>query len=232
MDNFAERVIAFNKKIRYDNDLPGEIRVMNPFVESPGALRVSSEFYRKFYNDNEKRRLILGINPGRFGGGVTGIPFTDTRRLAEKCGLTLDGVSTHEPSSVFIYELIDLYGGVQKFYSDFYINSPCPLGFVKKNEKGREINLNYYDIRGWKTSLYPFMVDSVCRYISMGTDTSTAFCLGTGKNYRILAKMNEKHGFFGKLVPLEHPRFIMQYRSRLKNVYFEKYLNAFNSTRY
>jgi hypothetical protein len=54
--------------------------------------------------------------------------------------------------------------------------------------------------------------------------------MGAGKNYRILAKMNERHGFFDKLVPLEHPRFIMQYRAREKKIYFEKYLNALDNT--
>jgi len=49
---------------------------MNPFRENPEALIVSGKFYKKYYNDNNPRFLILGINPGRFGAGVTGIPFT------------------------------------------------------------------------------------------------------------------------------------------------------------
>jgi hypothetical protein len=89
----------------------------------------------------------LGINPGRFGAGVTGIPFTDTKRLEEKCWLTIEGLTTYEPSSVFVYDVIEAYGGVEKFYSDYYISSVCPLGFVKFNEKGKEINYNYYDSR-------------------------------------------------------------------------------------
>ncbi len=58
---------------------------MNPFKENPDALAISSAFYKKYYDDHRMRRLILGINPGRFGAGVTGIPFTDTKRLTEKC---------------------------------------------------------------------------------------------------------------------------------------------------
>jgi len=48
---------------------------MNPFREFEQTLVVADEFYHKYYNDYNSRLLILGINPGRFGGGLTGIPF-------------------------------------------------------------------------------------------------------------------------------------------------------------
>ncbi len=89
--------------------------------------------------------MILGINPGRFGGGVTGIPFTDPKRVIEKCGLAYSGEMKHEPSSVFVYEMIDAFGGAIKFYEQFYIHSVCPLGFTNINNKGKAINYNYYD---------------------------------------------------------------------------------------
>jgi hypothetical protein len=44
-------------------------------------MKICSSFYQKYYADNKKRSLIIGINPGRFGAGVTGIPFTDPIRL-------------------------------------------------------------------------------------------------------------------------------------------------------
>lgn len=226
MSTFAERVISFNENLHLDEELPEGIRVMNPFTENPEALKLSSAFYRKFYNDNKKRSLILGINPGRFGAGVTGIPFTDTKRLSGKCGLSIQGKDTHEPSSVFIYDLIDAYGGVKKFYSDFYINSPCPLGFVKITEKGKEVNFNYYDSNELLKTVYPFMIKSMESHISAGINTDTAFCLGTGKNYKVLKDMNEQHDFFNTLIPLEHPRYIMQYQSQQKTEYIEKYLDA------
>ena len=45
-----------------------------------------------------------------------------------------------ELSSVFMYEMINAYGGAELFYKRFYITAVSPLGFVKN---GR--NLNYYD---------------------------------------------------------------------------------------
>jgi hypothetical protein len=229
-DTFAERVIRFNSGLRLTVKLPAGIRVMNPFAENPAALEISSAFYRKYYNDNNKRRLILGINPGRFGAGVTGIPFTDTKRLAEICGLEIAGITTHEPSSVFIYEMIDAYGGVEAFYGDFYINSPSPLGYVAVNKLGKEVNFNYYDNIGLARSVRPFMIESIRNHISAGIRTDIAFCLGTGKNYKHLSDLNGEFGFFGRLIPLEHPRFIMQYRSKDKGYYINKYVRALRSS--
>ena len=223
---FADKVIAFNRNLKLDKQLPEGIRVMNPFTENPEALSISSAFYKKYYDDHRMRHLILGINPGRFGAGVTGIPFTDTKRLVGKCGLHMQGRSTHEPSSVFVYEVIDACGGPAAFYRDFYINSPCPLGFVQTNNNGKEVNFNYYDSKALQNLLTDFMADTVQTHISMGIHTDVAFCMGSGKNYQFLSYLNERHQFFNQLIPLEHPRYVMQYKSKHKDFYIEKYRKA------
>ena len=43
-----------------------------------------------------------------------------------------------------------------------------------------------------------------------------AFSLGKGTNYKFLKKLNEDHQFFDKVIPLPHPRWIMQYRRKSK----------------
>ena len=202
---------------------------MNPFKESETASRISGLFYEKFYKDNKERKLILGINPGRLGAGVTGIPFTDTKRLNGECGIKLEEFRTHEPSSVFIYDVIKAYGGPEKFYSDFYINSVCPLGFVIVDEKGKSKNYNYYDSAALIKSVTPFIIDSIKKQIDLGVNTNLVYCLGTGKNFKFLAKLNEEQKFFGKVIPLEHPRYVMQYKSKLKTQYIEKFINAFRN---
>ncbi|EAG5128877.1 DUF4918 family protein, partial [Listeria monocytogenes] len=50
-----------------------------------------------------------------------------------------------------------------------------------------------------------------------------------GENFNFLSKINEEHHFFDTIIPLEHPRFIMQYNSKNKDVYMEKYLCALKS---
>lgn len=227
MQTFAGRVIAFNRGVNFTGKLPAGIRIMNPFRENKKILSLSSLFYRKYYNDRNSRHLVLGINPGRFGAGLTGIPFTDPKRLAEKCEIPFDGAPAHEPSSVFIYEMIDAFGGADLFYSKFYIHSVCPLGFTQAVKDGKEINYNYYDSKELTKAVYPFIINNIRQQIALGVKTDICYCFGTGKNEKFLRGLNEAHGFFEEIIALEHPRFIMQYKSKSKQVYLEKYLDAF-----
>jgi len=54
-----------------------------------------------------------------------------------------------------------------------------------------------------------------------------AFCLGDGKNYKYLNALNTEMRFFNTIIPLSHPRFIMQYRVKKKHEFIGKYLDAF-----
>ncbi|MDP4284851.1 MAG: DUF4918 family protein [Bacteroidota bacterium] len=227
MPTFAEKIIAFNQSVAFNGKLPKGISIMNPFKENAEALLISSQFYKKYYKDNYKRHLILGINPGRFGAGVTGIPFTDTKRLFTECEMQFPGKETHEPSSVFVYEVIDAYGGAREFYKKFYIQSVCPLGFTATNDKGREVNFNYYDSKELTEAVYDFMIENIRKQISFGINTDVCFCFGTGKNEEFLRKINEEYNFFKNIIALEHPRYIMQYKAKLKPFYIKKYLTAF-----
>ena len=228
--SFANKIIRFNEQLVYTGDpLPPGIRIMNPFRESEQAMAISDAFYRKYYNDRNKRHLILGINPGRFGAGLTGIPFTDTKRLVSECHIPYDGKISHEPSSVFVYEMIDAFGGAEAFYSKFYINSLCPLGFTIVDDKGKEKNYNYYDSPALQKAVAGYIIENIRTQISLGVETDVCFCFGTGKNESFLRRLNNEHNFFGKIVALEHPRFIMQYKAKSKEMYIDKYLSAFHS---
>ena len=70
----------------------------------------------------------------------------------------------------------------------------------------------------------PFIVSSLKTLVSLGVETDTCYSLGTGKNYRYLLELNEELKLFGKIVPLEHPRYIMQYKLKRKDEYIKKYL--------
>ncbi|TFF33545.1 SMUG2 DNA glycosylase family protein [Mucilaginibacter psychrotolerans] len=225
---FADKVIEFNRGLEYTGPpLPTGIRIMNPFREEEEVFRISEEFYRKYYADDHKRHLIMGINPGRFGSGLTGIPFTDPKRLVSECHIAYEGRITHEPSSVFVYEVINAYGGPEAFYKDIYINSVCPLGFTTIDAKGREKNYNYYDSAALTEAVTPYIIDNFRKQIALGIDTDLCFCFGTGQNEKFIKKINAQYSFFKEVVALEHPRFIMQYKSKSKAFYIDKYLEAF-----
>ena len=224
--SFGEKVVAFNKKLKFSGNLPEGFEVMNPFFDNPETIAVMSKFYQKFYNDYHQRKFIIGINPSRRGAGVTGVPFTDTKRLETMCGIEMKTAHTHEISSVFLYDVIENFGGVEAFYKKFYINSPFPLAIIRKTLKGN-LNANYYDNKDLFQAVKPFMIQSLKDHIDLGLDTSKVFILGK-KNATFIDKINSQEKFFEKMTVLEHPRYIQQYKIKEKQLYIDKYLIALN----
>lgn len=226
MLRFVDRVIFFNRELVFKGNLPDNFQVINPFIDNPETMVVMSRFYHKYYNDNKQRRLILGINPSRKGAGVTGVPFTDTKRLATVCGIEMKSAHTHEVSSVFVYDMIEAYGGPERFYSDFYINSPFPLAIIRETKDGSWLNANYYDDSLLFEMVKEFMIESLKKHIDLGLDCSEVFVLGK-KNAVFIEKLNREVKMFDKLTVLEHPRYIQQYKSKERDLYIDKYINAF-----
>ena len=215
----AKHIISFLFKLQSPLKLPIDVEVMNPFTDTD-TKRVCNLFYHKYYNDHQSRTFIIGINPGRFGGGVTGIPFTDPIRLRSRLNIENDWPLKQELSSVFIYDLIEAFGGVDAFYQQFYFTSFSPLGFTRHGK-----NLNYYDDKELIKTIKPFALDCMHQQLTWAKK-SVAFCLGEGANYKFVSKFNEVHGFFEKIIPLAHPRFIMQYKLKSKEAYIGRYLEA------
>ena len=74
--SFANKVIKYFLDLNSSLRLPASVSLVNPYKNSD-VKKIINVFYKKFFNDNNERVFILGINPGRFGGGLTGISFTD-----------------------------------------------------------------------------------------------------------------------------------------------------------
>lgn len=220
---FANKVIVFNRQLHYSGKLPKGFQVINPYMYNPETMNVMQAFYHKYYNDTQERKFIIGINPSRHGAGITGVPFTDTKRLETVCGIKMQSARTHEISSVFMYDMIAAYGGAKAFYKHFYINSPFPLAIVRKTKSGQLLNANYYDDNTLFEDVKDFMIDSLKKHINLGLNTSEVFVLGK-KNAIFINKLNKELKLFDKLTVLEHPRYIQQYKSKEKEQYIGKYI--------
>jgi hypothetical protein len=214
----SKKILSFFNSLDLNIDLPNDVEVMNPFRDI-ATFNLCKKFYQKYYSENTKRHLILGINPGRFGGGVTGIPFTDPVRLQCVCGIENDFPKKQELSSLFVYGMIEAFGGPEMFYKRFYISSVSPLGFTRNNK-----NLNYYDDKELEKSIQNFVIDCMHKQLKFGIQTDIAFCLGEGQNFAYLSRLNAQMHFFEGIIPLPHPRFIMQYRLKRKEAYIQRYL--------
>lgn len=201
-------ILEFFRSLRPDFRMPRGISIMNPYLEEE-AWPLTKAFYEKFYSDTRPRTYILGINPGRFGAGVTGVPFTDPIRLEDPCGIPNPWKKKAELSSLFMYDVIDAYGGPAAFYGDIYITAMSPLGFTKDDK-----NLNYYDDKELLKACEPYMVDCIRQQMATIPTHEVCYCLGEGENFKQFSRLNQQHGFFREIVPLPHPRWVMQYRRK------------------
>ena len=217
---FAHQVLTFTRALRPDWVLPSGFELLFPY-SAPETMAALEAFYQKYYADAAPRTFILGINPGRFGAGVTGVPFTDPIRLEEDCGIPNGFAKRQELSSVFVYRVIAAFGGPAAFFEQFYISSLSPLGFVKAGK-----NCNYYDDRQLERAVAPHIVRNLETQLAFGARRHTAICLGEGQNYRYFQKLNDQHGFFEHILPLPHPRWVMQYRRKEVERYVGVYLGG------
>ncbi len=218
-NTFAEKATRYFSNLKLPKRLPNEISILNPYFKKEVNNAVQ-RFFKKYFDDNENRVFVFGINPGRFGGGLTGISFTDPVALWEECGIENDLGERQEPSSKFIYRMIKEYGGVKKFYSKIFITALYSLAIIKDGK-----NYNYYDSLKLYDSLKTQIVSAIKEQIMFGADRRFAVCLGK-KNAKYFNEINKEHNFFEELRVLHHPRYIMQYRSKEVNNYIADYINA------
>lgn len=214
----SSQILKFLFNLKLPFTLKNNVEVLDVF-KLPAVKQTVTTFYNKFYNDANERYMFLGINPGRFGSGITGVPFTDPIRLQTKCGIENNFVKKQELSSVFMYEMMEAFGGVEDFYNKIFISSVSPLGFVHNGK-----NLNYYDDKYLKNDIVPFVVSCIKKELKFGINRNVCFCIGEGENFKFLTALNDQHNWFKQIVALPHPRFIMQYKLKQKSRYAELYI--------
>ncbi len=221
--SFGAYILNFFETLTPPKNIPDDVEILWPY-SNPEVKRVMQHFYSRFFNDTDKRIFLIGINPGRFGAGVTGICFTDPIRLTGDCCIDHSIIGGRELSSDFVYRMISAFGGVSAFYQRFYITALSPVGFIRNGK-----NLNYYDVKGLPAQLDEWMASVMEKQIAVGANRSTAFCMGQGTNFRYLRDFNERHHFFKRIEPLPHPRWIMQYNHRQLNKYIQLYIDKLHT---
>lgn len=221
MPTFSDKAVSYFLNLHTPLGLPKNIEVLNPF-KNDNVRNITENFYEKYYHDNQNRTFIIGINPGRFGGGITGISFTDPVALREKCGISNDLGAKKELSSEFIYLVIDSYGGTDEFFSKYFLTALYSLAFLKDGK-----NFNYYDDKALLKKIKPHLIKSLKKQIDFGCD-DVVICLGK-KNAEFLNEVNLELKYFKEIRILNHPRFIMQYRRRFLKKFINEYLQVLNN---
>ncbi|HLP93386.1 MAG TPA: uracil-DNA glycosylase family protein [Saprospiraceae bacterium] len=226
MEQFASSVIRFTENLRIPSiPLPDGFEWLFPYNNAE-TMHCMRSFYQQYYSSAQPRHFIFGINPGRFGAGLTGVPFTDPLRLELDCGISNSFPKKPELSADFVWRYIRAYGGIQSFAESFYITSLCPLGFIKNG-----ININYYDDKHLIRAVEPFISWNIRTQLTFGAAGDVAICMGEGQNYAFFKKLNDKEGFFREIIPLPHPRWVMQYRRKRMEEFVERYVQALHQVK-
>ena len=197
----SEKLIHFYQSLQPPKNLPKDIQILFPQKDHQ-VIELIKKFFEKYFNDNNPRHLMLGINPGRYGAGITGVNFTAPRQLKENCGIDHHLGLTSELSAEFIYDMIGEYGGVKKFYSNWFIGSVCPLGFIKNGK-----NINYYDDKKLSAAVTPFIIDCINKQIAIGFSADKCLCIGGEKNFKFLSGLNNEHKWFRNSTPATSPLY-------------------------
>lgn len=222
MRSFAEAFLMWYESLRFPEPLPKGIVLLDPRCDERVRQAVRA-FAKRFYDDRNPRIGVFGINPGRFGAGVTGIIFTDPVALREVCGIPNDLGERRELSGTFVYRTIAAFGGPDAFFARFYLSALSPLGYVRSGK-----NLNFYDDPALEVAARGFIVESLRMQKTFPLRHEVAIILGSGKLRTIAQELNTEYGFFDRLLYVEHPRFVAQYRRRQIDGYVERYVRTYH----
>lgn len=218
---FSKQIQDFYFNLPKALPLPNGVEIIYPF-DNVETKRVMETFFNKYYADNRPRTYLVGINPGRLGSGITGIGFADAYHLDKYCDIPNSFDKRVEISAAFMFEVIEAYGSVEKFYKDFFFTTVMPLGLLR-NDK----NYNYYDDLETQAALESFIEETLLKQMSFPEAKPNIICVGQGKNLKYLKAFNDKHHCFNSIEVVPHPRWVMQYRRREKQKYIEAYLEIF-----
>ncbi len=224
MPDSALRLPQFLRTFPQPPALPTGIAAQNPFA-APDVQALAQRFTDKFYADKHPRVALLGINPGRLGMGRTGVAFTDPGALREICGIANDlPRGRPELSTRFVYRVVEALGGPTAFYRHFFLSSIYPLVLLNQG-----LNHNYYDSPALLKTLWPDLQRSLRQQVDdFGLRRDVAVSLGR-RNGEFLIRLNTELRLFDKIVVLDHPRYLMQYRRRDLEANVARYVETLGS---
>ncbi|MEY2342744.1 uracil-DNA glycosylase family protein [Acidithiobacillus sp. IBUN Pt1247-S3] len=171
---------------------------------------IAEQFWQQYIPEPLPQTVILGLNPGRLGAGLTGIPLLDFRSLAS---LFPDGRlprNDTEPSANFFHRVVQNVGA-EKFYREFYVSNVSAVGYLRDNK-----NCNYHELP-----------DAAQRIVEERFVAEMAVVAPK----RIIALGREVEATVQRLFPdgsvrishLPHPSWIMTYRLREAQSWVRRY---------
>jgi hypothetical protein len=215
---FGDRVLAFYDSLERFRWATPEVALLSPVADEQRRLALA-EFCAKFYNDEADRVFWMGINPSRVRRTSTGVPYTDGFALEECCGIANAFEKRRELTADFFYQFVERYGGAEAFYARHFAGAAYPLSILKKDKYS-----NYYD-RDLPEEIKAAVADMLLRQSRIGS-RGVLVVIGSGENAKFLRRLNEELRIFAHVLVVEHPRYILQYKSANLEDYLVKFCDV------
>lgn len=154
MSTLAEEMLSASRRLCEEVSRlrfgPPVTHVYNPLVYAWAPQRR----YIEAYGATCRRVVLLGMNPGPFGMGQTGVPFGEVARVREFLGIEAAvgrpelehpdrpvlgfGCARSEVSGSRVWGLVEQrWGTAKEFFREHYVANYCPLLFMEESGKNR-----------------------------------------------------------------------------------------------
>jgi Domain of unknown function (DUF4918) len=214
-ETFGSKVMKFYDSIVGFRWATPDVALLSPVADA-ARREALQKFCDKYYNDHSRRVYWLGINPSRVRRTSTGVPYTDGFALENYCKIDNEFSKNRELSSDFFYRFLNEYGGPEKFYSRHYAAAAFPVSILRKDKY-----CNYYD-KDLPAEIIKSIPDFVSQQAKFG-NAGVLVIIGSGKNAKILKMINDDLKIFEHIFVVEHPRYVMQYKSAMLTEYLDKF---------
>ncbi|HZL11862.1 MAG TPA: uracil-DNA glycosylase family protein [Prolixibacteraceae bacterium] len=198
MRNIVEDYFEFYEtfKEKYSEILKiKNVGILSEFLDNKNNI---IEFHKKYVQPNSPKIVMCGINPGRRGAGITGIPFIDTNSLSKM----LPDISNPktEKSAKFFFSIIEEFG-INGFYRNVHVTNMSWFGFYEL-DKGTNINYN-----SLPTEIQNDLIDKFVEEMDF-INPNVIIPIGDIVNWELLYNLKVKNRLNAEIGPrLYHPAY-------------------------
>jgi hypothetical protein len=215
---FRNRVTEFYQTFSAPTSLSADIELINPYEDS-SRRRAIEEYYAKFFNDENVRVHILGINPSRMHPTATGVNYTDGYALENFCGIENSFSKSRELTSDFFYQVVDAIGGAEEFFGRIFPWAMMPVTVTKKGNYA-----NYYG-NDVVEDLKDLVRENV-KWTSQLPSTGRLVILGSGENQKFFENLPGSPFGYNDVRVVPHPRWVLQYNRANVDKFIGQYVDA------
>lgn len=213
MTDFSDKYFSdfeeFKKEFS-DDLLSKDLVVLDDFLQNKNNIK---RYYEKYVSKNKPKIVLCGINPGRFGAGLTGIPFIDFKSLSKMLN-DINRTET-EQSAQFFFRVIEKIGK-ERFYQNCYVTNISKFGFA---EQGKSRNVNYYDL---PKNTQRWLLDRFCEEMNF-INPNIIIPLSQNVEHSLNLLKDEGKLSFNIGERINHPSWVMTYRKNDEDIWIKKY---------